>query len=107
MVGTIGAGTFAFILLFSILALLLILAIFCHVKIFKIIFGAYLAVMVVLVIAMASVPYETDEVVTETNAHFRVLVPFGLFIFLGLVLAVVFYLLVVLMHQDLARVLPS
>jgi Na+/proline symporter len=107
MVGTIGAGTFAFILLCAILVALLALRIFCQVKIFRYIFLGYFGALIVVVVVMASIPYQTDEIVTETNSHFKVLLPFGILIFLGLILAVVFYLLVVLLHQDLARVLPT
>lgn len=60
-----------------------------------------------MVIAIASIPPETDEVGTETNAHFTVLLPFAIFKFRGLLLVVVFSLLGVLMHPDFGPVTPN
>jgi hypothetical protein len=67
-----GAGTFAFILLFAILVVLLILCIFCQVKIFKLIFAGYLAALIIVNHCDGvGVFDESDEVVTETNEHFK------------------------------------
>jgi hypothetical protein len=107
MVGSIGAGTFAFILLFAVLVVLLILVVATNVKILKLFFWIYLLVVIVLLIIMANIPYISEEPVEETNQHIKIHASFGFFIFLGLVLSIVFYLLVVLLHQDLALVIPN
>jgi hypothetical protein len=107
MVGSVGAGTFAFILLFCILIVLLILVIATNMSLMRIAFWAYLVVVILLLIIMSNVPYERTEPTPETNQHLKIHASFGAFIFLGLVLAIVFYLLVVLLHQDLATVLVN
>lgn len=104
MVGDVGAGTFAFLLLFSFLILFLLLY---RIKIFKWIFWIYLLCMIILVIVMASVPIKQEvQEEIETNGHVKKQIAFGIFIFLGFILSLVFYLLVVLLHQDFALVIP-
>jgi hypothetical protein len=106
-IGSVGAGTLAFILLFCVLIVLLILVIATNVKLIRVIFWVYLLIVILLLIIMPNVPYEPKEPVTERNQHLKIIASFGAFIFLGLVLSAVFYLLAVLLRQDLAVAIPS
>jgi 1,4-dihydroxy-2-naphthoate octaprenyltransferase len=107
MVGSVGAGTLAFILLFCILIVLLILVIATNMRIIRVAFWVYLPILILLLIIMANIPYEPKEPVTERNSHLKIIASFGAFIFLGLVVSVIFYLIVVLLRQDLALAIPS
>ena len=104
MVGSIGAGTFAFILLFILLIIFLLLY---RIKIMKLVFWVYLLCLIIVIIVMALVPTATNTPVVMVNQHVKKMISFGVFIFLGFILALVFYLIVVLLHQDFALVIQS
>lgn len=104
MVGSVGAGTFSFILLFVVLIILLLLY---RIRIVKLIFWVYLLCLIIVIIVMALVPVDSGQQVVQVNEHVKKMISFGVFIFLGFILSLVFYLIVVLLHQDFALVIPS
>jgi hypothetical protein len=100
MVGVLGAGTFAFIFC---LAILIVLMLFYKIKIMKIICWIYFLLFVIVFAVLATTPVKTDAPVETTNPHAKYLITFGVFVFLGFLLSLVFYTVVVLLHQDFAE----
>lgn len=105
MAGDIGAGTLGVIILIIILAILMFLYI-CEVPFMKFIFWGYVGVFIIILIICFTLPYDTQEKV-ESNPHFAKLCSFGVFIFVGFAVSIVFYIIVVLLHQDFAMKLPK
>lgn len=101
MAGEIGLGTMFVILLLIILAIFFFLY-FLGVPKMKFIFWIYLICLLIVLIILSKVPYDRGEIREESNPHFWKLCFFGLFIFIGLAVSVVFYVMVVLRYQDLA-----
>lgn len=68
----------------------------------QLVFWIYFGVMILILIILLALPFEKDEEREESNPHFAKLCTFGVFIFVGFAITVVFYFLVVVLHQDLA-----
>ena len=103
MVGSIGAGTFAFIILFILLVVFLFLY---RIKPMRVVFWVYLACLAIAIIVLAWVTVTNNLTAPTVNDHVKIPITFGVFIFLGLILSVFFYIYVVLFHQDFALVIP-
>ena len=106
MAGSIGLGTMFVIILLIILVILLVLYVI-GVPLMKFIFWIYLLLLIIVLAVILNLPYDNGQPTVETNPHFPVLVSFGVFIFLGFAVNVAFFVIVVLLHQDLALVLPK
>jgi hypothetical protein len=104
MVGALGAGTFAFIFC---LAILIVLMLFYRIKIMRIICWIYFVLFLIVFIVLATTPVKDAGPKEDTNPHAKILIPFAVFIFIGFVLSAAFYMVVVLLHQDLALVIPG
>ena len=104
MVGSIGAGTFAFIILFILLVVFFVLH---RMKVIRVVFWVYLVCLAITIIVLAWVATTNGLRAPDVNDHVSILITFGVCIFLGLILAVTFFIAVVLYHKDFAVVIPN
>ena len=105
LVGTVGIGTFLFILLACILIVILLIG--HNSKIGQIIFWAGLVVFIIVFVALALSPTEDEPVETDIVDKWYILIIFSVLIIIGFIVAIVGFLLVVLLYQDFAVAIPS
>ena len=104
-VAGVGSGTFAFI--FVAVFLLIVIILLHNSKIGQIIFWGGLVVSIITFSLLAVSPTKDDPVEEDINELWYILLFFSIFIILGFVVAIVAYLLVVLLYQDFAIVIPT
>lgn len=109
-VGSLGAGTLSIIILVIILIIFLILYV-CKIRGMKYVFWIYLALLIITIIVLFTLPLEKERLDTEErgsyNKQFPQLLSFGLAILIGLIVSIVLYFYVVLLHEDIALVVPN
>lgn len=105
-VGPLGAGTLSIIILLVILIVLLILYI-CKVPAMKYVFWAYFVCFIITLIVLFTMPFESDREDERYNKQFPQILAFGLAILIGLVVSIVLYFYVVLLHENVALVVPN
>lgn len=98
MVAGIGSGTFCII--FFIFVLIAIAIAGYTTKIGKIIFWGLFAILFIIFISLIFSPRKSDEKPRETNKKWPIVPAFAAFIYLGVVVAIVAFILIVLNYQD-------
>lgn len=102
--GALGIGTIVLLCLAVLLIVFLVLYI-CRVKPFKYIFWIFLLIFIIAIIVAACLPTTPLPEDVEFNDHGKKMILFGVFICLGLVVAVIFFVFEVLLYKDRALVL--
>lgn len=105
-VGPLGAGTLALIILLVILIIFLILYV-CKVRGMKYVFWIYFVLLVITIIVLFTIPLEKDREDERYNDQFPKILAFGITILIGVVTSIVLFFYVVLLHQNVALVLPN
>ena len=105
-VGPLGVGTLALIILIVILIVLLILYV-CKVPAMKYVFWIYFVLLVITIIVLFTTPLESDREDERYNHQFPQILVFGITILIGVVTSIVLFFYVVLLHQNVALVLPN
>jgi len=101
----VGVGTFLFIIFAILLTLILV---FGHSsKTFQTVFWLGLLVFILVFTFLGFCPTKEDPNQPEIIENWYVLVFFSAAIFLGLIIAIVAFLVVVLLYQDFAVVIPT
>ena len=105
MVGGIGSGTFC-IIFFG--ALLIVIAIIGYAtKVGKIIFWGAFLLLFVIFIGLVFCPRESEKKSEPTNKKWILIPVFATLCYLGVIVAIAAYFIVVLTYQDTAYSIPS
>lgn len=105
-VGGIGVGTFMFFFLLSLIVVIFAVG-YWH-KIGKIVFWVLLLLFLIIFIILWQCPVQgRTDLSPLVNKKFIVYVMFGFFNIIGTIVSLVFYILVVLLHEDKARIIPT
>ena len=103
----LGVGVGTFLLLFFLAVLLLIILFFFKSFIGQLVFWIGLIVYIIAFILLFNSPTEEQEPEQDIIDKWYVIVIFAIFVFLGTIVNVASYLLVVLLYQDYAVVIPT
>lgn len=105
-VGGIGVGTFMFFFLLALIVVIFAVG-YWH-KLGKIVFWVMLLLFFVIFIILWQCPVQGRvDLSPLVNQKYYVYVLFGFFSIIGVIVSLVFYILIVLLHSDKARIIPT